>query len=81
MLESFLNNVADLQACNFINKRLQHRRFPINNVKFLKATFYIRSPLETVSVFWTIKILNFNRSLENLPTMDASILITFLVID
>ena len=70
MLESFLNNVADLQACNFINKRLQHRCFPINNVKFLKATFYIRTPLEIVSVFWTIKILNFNRSLENLPTMD-----------
>ena len=25
--------------CNFINKRLQHRCFPVNVVKFLKATF------------------------------------------
>ena len=26
-----------LQACNFINKRLQHRCFPVNSAKFLKT--------------------------------------------
>ena len=30
VLESFFNNVAELQACNFIEKILQHRCFPMN---------------------------------------------------
>ena len=34
MLESLFNKLAGLQACNFIKKRLQHRRFPVNFVKF-----------------------------------------------
>ena len=39
MLESFLNNVSGLQARKFINKRIQHRRFPVNIAKFLKTSF------------------------------------------
>ena len=34
MLESLFNKLAGLQAGNFIKKRLQHRRFPVNFVKF-----------------------------------------------
>ena len=40
VLES-LNNVADLQANNFIKKRLQHRCFPVNVAKFLRTAFFI----------------------------------------
>ena len=31
----FFNKVADLKACNFIKKRLQHRCFPVNTAKYL----------------------------------------------
>ena len=34
VLESLLNKFANLQICNFIKKRLQHRYFP---VKFARA--------------------------------------------
>ena len=34
---SVFNKVAGLKACNFINKRLQHRCFPVINAKFLRA--------------------------------------------
>ena len=33
----FLNKVADLQTCNFIKKRFQHRSFPVNIVKLLRT--------------------------------------------
>ena len=35
MLESLFNNVAGLQACNFIKKILQHWCFPMKFAKFL----------------------------------------------
>ena len=35
VLESIFKNVADLQTCNFIKKRPQHRCFPVNIVEFL----------------------------------------------
>ena len=35
VLESHFNNVADLQPCSFIKKRLQRRYFPVNIAKFL----------------------------------------------
>ena len=34
MLEFLFNNVAGLQACNFIKKRLQQTYFPVNLAKF-----------------------------------------------
>ena len=37
MLESLFNNVACLKACNFIEKRLTHRCFPVQYAKFLTA--------------------------------------------
>ena len=43
MIKSLFNKVAGLKACNFIKKaynfikkRLQHRRFPVNITTFLK---------------------------------------------
>ena len=35
MLESLFNKVADIEACNVIKKRLQHRCFSMNIAKFL----------------------------------------------
>ena len=35
VLESLFNEVASLQACNFVKKRLQHRCFPVKFAKFL----------------------------------------------
>ena len=40
MLKSLFNNVAGLQTRNFIKKRFQHRCFPVNFAKLLKATFF-----------------------------------------
>ena len=36
MLESLFNKVAGLQASNFINKRHQHRRFPVDIGRLLR---------------------------------------------
>ena len=41
MLESLFNEVADVKACNFIKKTLQHRCFPVNIVKLLKLDSHI----------------------------------------
>ena len=35
-----MNEVAGLKPSNFIKKRLQHRCFPVNIVKFLKAPVF-----------------------------------------
>ena len=48
VLESLFNKVAGLQACNFIEKRLQQRCFPVNIAKSLRTVFY-RKPLVAVS--------------------------------
>ena len=37
-LESLLNKVARTQACNFIEKRLQHRCFPMKFAKFFRTS-------------------------------------------
>ena len=34
----FFNENASLQSCNFIKKRLQHRRFPVNIANSLRTT-------------------------------------------
>ena len=41
VLESLFSKVAGLKACNFIKKRLQHRCFPVNIAKFLRAAIFI----------------------------------------
>ena len=35
----YFNKVACLKVCNFVKKRLQHRRFPVNIAKCLRTTF------------------------------------------
>ena len=37
MVESLLNKVAGLQACNLIKKSLQHRYFPVDIAKCLRT--------------------------------------------
>ena len=46
VLESLLNKVAGLKACNFIRKRLQRKCFPLNIVNFLRTAFFV------VEHFW-----------------------------
>ena len=41
MLKSVFNKVASLQACNFIQKRLQHRGFSVNIAGFLSIVIFI----------------------------------------
>ena len=43
VLESLVNNVVELQACNFIKKWLQDMCFPVNIAKFKNDIFY-RTP-------------------------------------
>ena len=37
VLEFLFDEVAGLQACSFIKKRLQQRRFPVHIAKFLRT--------------------------------------------
>ena len=41
MLKSLLRKVAGLWACNFTQKRLQHRRFSVNIEEFLRIAIFI----------------------------------------
>ena len=41
MLGSLFSKVADSQPCNFIQKRLQHRCFPVNIAEFLRVAIFI----------------------------------------
>ena len=62
MLESLFKKVAGLKACNFIKKRHQQRRFPVNIVKFLR-THILKNIRETAAstsrlsykvIFWSV---------------------------
>ena len=37
MLESLFIKISGVQASSFIKKRLEHRCFPVNTVKFLRT--------------------------------------------
>ena len=39
LLDSLFNKVAVLKACNFVNKRLQHKCFPVKFAKTFKKKF------------------------------------------
>ena len=45
MLEFLFDKVADLQTCNYIKERLQHRCFPARFAKFLR-TFILKNNYE-----------------------------------
>ena len=42
VLEFIFNQVTGLKGCNFMNKRLQHKCFPVNIAKFLRTAFIER---------------------------------------
>ena len=48
LLKFLFNQVAGLQTCNFIKKKLQHKCFPANIAKFSEQFFY-RAPLMAAS--------------------------------
>ena len=56
----FLMKVACLKAYNFIKKRFQHRCFPMNIAKFLRALFL----QNTCCVCFCLKIRNVFRSID-----------------
>ena len=57
MLESLFNEVAGFYACNFIEKRLQHRYFLVNIEKNVRTP---KEHLQTVaSAFSKVFFMNF----------------------
>ena len=45
VLESLFNNITGMKAWNFLKKRLQHKRFPVNITKFLRTAFFVEHPV------------------------------------
>ena len=43
-LESLINKVVGVQACNVIKKRPQNSCFPVKFAKFLRITFFTEHP-------------------------------------
>ena len=74
MLVSLINKAADLKACNFINKRFQHRCFSVNIAKDFKNT-YFEEHLQaaasvnriTVSLNYETMVSNFTRFFQEKP--------------
>ena len=58
VLESLFNNAADLQVCDFIKKRLQHRCFPVIIAKFFKNT-YFEEHLQTAASVYSKDLLKY----------------------
>ena len=59
MLESVLNKVASLQACNVIERRRQHNYFPVKFAKF--CSFFLIAPVLEflLNKFASFQIRNF----------------------
>ena len=53
MSESLFNKVAGVKACNFTEKKLLHRCFPVRFAKFLRTVFFYRTPSVAASVNMT----------------------------
>ena len=49
---SLFSEVACLRACNFIIKRLQHRRSPVKLAKFLRTPFFTKPEVVSGGCFW-----------------------------
>ena len=70
-----------LQACSLrpailLKKRLSHRCFPMNFVKFLRAPFY-RTPLE--DCFWLVRLWYIHISGQHLNQRNHSLSFFFLI--
>ena len=76
VLKFLFNKVAGLQTCNFIKKRLQHRRFLVNIEKLFRITFWkniCERLLLKVVFMWKKEILipfisNFEQSERKIST-------------
>ena len=49
-LESLFNKSAGMKPCNFIKKKLLHRCFPVNFVKFFKNIYFEKHKRRAASV-------------------------------
>ena len=49
VLESLFTKVTGLNACNFIERRLPHRCFPVKFPRILRTSFFKRKPLVAAS--------------------------------
>ena len=60
-------------AWNIIKKRLQHRCFPLNIAKFLRTTFFYKTPLMAASLICSKSINNKDTSLMSRRHSSVSI--------
>ena len=59
---SFFDKFADLRPATLLKERLQHRCFPVNFVKFLRAPFFYRtSPVAASGTLHTIKSMVYEK--------------------
>ena len=56
----FFNKVTGLKTCNFIKKRLQHRCFPVNIAKFLRAASFIEHLLRLL-LLYAVRTVRFRK--------------------
>ena len=49
MPESLFDKVVGLRSATLLKKRLWHRCLPVNFAKFLRTSFFYRTPLVTAS--------------------------------
>ena len=63
VLKSLINKVAVLQACNFLNKRLKRRCFPLNIAKIL-ITLILKN-------IWEQLLLKFYNLLGTSPSIKS----------
>ena len=63
-LESLFDNTPDLQDCNFIKKRLQHKCFPMKFAKFLRTPFLQNTSSGWLLLKYFIRILSAMRMLH-----------------
>ena len=69
MLQSFLIALQVFRSTTLLKKTLT-QVFSCEYCEIFKDSFFYRTPLVTPPVLWTITMLNFNRALENLGTMN-----------
>ena len=78
MLESLFTKVTELQASNFIEKGLQHRCFPVNIAKFLRAPILenICERLILTKAIFFVRI--FERDILTLECRNTKLLTAFI---
>ena len=70
MLAFLFNNDAGFQPYNFVLKKTPTQVFSCEYCEIFKDSFFYRTAVVTASVLWTITVLNSNRALDNLGTIN-----------